>query len=186
MSDLSVPGVDWFARSRLKLRHLSVLLAIDRTRHIGRAARELNISQPAISKTLQELERAAGAPLFERRANGSFPTPAGEALVRYSKEAFGALDRAGSELQLLSGGSSGMLAIGCSQSCSADVLPRTVSLLKRENPRLTIKVSYESLEVLLRDLRSRELDVVMARKWHGATPPDLQEHARFELRIVVV
>jgi DNA-binding transcriptional LysR family regulator len=177
---------DWFARHRLKLRHLGVLLAVERTRNIGRAARELHISQPAISKTLQELERATGMPLFERRANGSFPTLAGEALVRYAKEVFGALDRAGRELQTISGGLAGTLAIGCSQSCSAHVLPKALSALKRASPMLSIKVSYESLEVLLRELRARNLDVVVARNPHGRDPGDLKEHARFELPMAVI
>ena len=63
MKETGLPA-DWFNEGRLKLRHLGVLLAIDRHRHIGRAARELHISQPALSKTLQELERAAGIALL--------------------------------------------------------------------------------------------------------------------------
>ena len=57
-------GADWFQRHRLKLRHLGVLLAVARTRHIGRAAQALHTSQPAVSKAIQEIERAAGVALF--------------------------------------------------------------------------------------------------------------------------
>ena len=102
----------WFANSGLKIRHLRVVAAIERTRNIGRAAAELHTSQPAASKALQELEAAAGLPLFERRAAGTFPTAAGASLVHYAREVFGALDRAGRDLESIAGNFSGHLNIG--------------------------------------------------------------------------
>mgnify|MGYP003353918364 CR=1 FL=1 len=96
-------GADWFQRHRLKLRHLGVLLAVARTRHIGRAAQALHTSQPAVSKAIQEIERAAGVALFERGPEGTRPTPAGESLLRYAREVFGTLDRAAHDLQARAG-----------------------------------------------------------------------------------
>lgn len=177
---------EWFVRNRLKLRHLNVLLAVERTRNIGTAARELHISQPAISKTVQELEQASGMPLFKRSASGTTPTPAGEALIRYAREVFGVLERAGHELQTISAGSAGAFAIGCNQSSAAGVLPRALILMKRDNPMLAVKVSYESLEVMLRELRARNLDVVVGRSPHGRAVDDLEEHMRFALPMAVI
>ena len=182
----AVDRADWFVQHRLKMRHLNVLLAVERTRNIGRAARDLHTSQPAVSKALQEVERAAGMPLFERRADGTYPTVAGTALVRYAREVFGALARAGRELDSLSAGLSGTLSIGCNFSSAAYLIPRAIVLLKRSNPLVSVKVREASLEVLLPDLRARNVDVVVARWPRFRQVEDLEEHASFEQPMCVI
>ena len=180
------PAADWYVRHRLKLRHLNVLLAVERTRNIGRAGVELHTSQPAVSKALQEVERAAGVPLFERRADGTFPTSAGETLVRYAREVFGALERAGKELESVASGLTGSLCVGCNFSAAACLVPQAVVLLKRANPALLVQIQEGSLEMLIPQLRSRRLDLLVARWPRGRQICDLQEHALFEQPMCVV
>ena len=180
------PATDWYARHRLKLRHLNVLLAVERTRHIGRAAQELHTSQPAVSKALQEVERAAGVPLFERRADGTFATSAGKTLIRYAREVFGALERAGKELESLASGLTGSLCIGCNFSAAAYLVPQAVVLLKRANPALSVQIQEGSLEMLIPQLRSRRLDLLVARWPRGRQIGDLEEQALFEQPMCIV
>ena len=69
-------------RSNLRLRHLQLLVALDQFRHLGRAAGFLSLTQPAVSKTLAEIERLFGVPLFTRSTRGTEPTAAGASVVR--------------------------------------------------------------------------------------------------------
>ena len=78
--------LDWYIRANLKLRHMQLLVALDDVRHVGRAADLLNISQPAVSKSLSEIERGFGLRLFERGARGIAPTEYGECLVGLSRD----------------------------------------------------------------------------------------------------
>lgn len=176
----------WFARSGLKIRHLQVIQVVERTRNIGRAARELHLSQPAVSKAVQQVERAAGMPLFERRSDGSYPTTAGSALVRYANEVFGALERAGDELEALSRGLGGVLTVGCNFPSATYLVPKAIVLLTRANPLLSVTIHEASLEVLLPELRSFKLDVVVGRWPRGSQTEDLEEHGAFQQAMVVV
>src|SRR5437762_12076631 len=71
--------------TRLKLRQLSLLQAIDRHRTLGRVAAEMRLSQPAITKALHEVEDIFGSRLFERTSRGLLPTPSGEAVLHYAR-----------------------------------------------------------------------------------------------------
>jgi DNA-binding transcriptional LysR family regulator len=66
-------------------RQLLLLARLDTHRHLGRAAEAMNISQPAATKLLQQLEDSLGEKLFERLARGMEPTPYGEILIRYAR-----------------------------------------------------------------------------------------------------
>src|SRR3954467_11123368 len=78
--------------SRLKLRQLSLLQAIDRHRTLGRVAAEMQLSQPAISKALHEVEDIFGSKLFERTTRGLVPTAAGDAVLHHARRCLAELD----------------------------------------------------------------------------------------------
>ena len=71
--------------SRLKLRQLALLQAVDRHRTLGRVAAEMRLSQPAITKALREVEDIFGHVLFDRTSRGLVPTPAGDAVLEYAR-----------------------------------------------------------------------------------------------------
>src|SRR5690606_15206515 len=79
------PKLDRVLRSYLKLRHLRLLVLLDDTRSLRRAAALLGISQPATSKALSEIESAFGLQLFERSGGGTRPTLYGEVVVRFAR-----------------------------------------------------------------------------------------------------
>ncbi len=155
---------DWFSKSHLKMRHLAILASLGDTRSVVRTAQQLHTSQPAISKSLAEIETAAKTRLFERRSRGTWPTPAGEILVRHAREIFGSLERAGAEMQALATGLDGFLSIGCSFSSAAWLAPRSVIEMQRTAPAMRISVREGTLEGLLDALRARKLDIVLARR----------------------
>src|SRR6185437_14265703 len=84
---------------RISFRHVSCFLAVARERHLGRAAQQLNLTQPAVSKTLAELESLANVRLVERGRHGARLTPAGEHFLRYAVGVEHAMESAAGALQ---------------------------------------------------------------------------------------
>ncbi len=100
-----MPGTTpWFLRARLKTRQLMLLIAIAEEGNIHRAAGMLNMSQPAASKLLKDLEDVLGLSLFERLPRGMRPTWYGEALIRHARMALSSLTQAGQEIEALKTG----------------------------------------------------------------------------------
>src|SRR5258707_160873 len=87
---------------RLKLRQLNVLLAVARCGSMAKAAEQLAISQPVISKAIAELEHVVGVRLLDRVPQGVVPTPHGRALLKRSVAIFDDLRTTVGELELLS------------------------------------------------------------------------------------
>jgi len=189
-SDAVVParpaGSDWFLRSHLKVRHLRIVATLGDTHSIGRTAQQLHSTQPAISKAVAELERAAGTQLFERRARGTWPTAAGAVLVRHAREIFGSLARAGEELSVLTAGLSGLLAVGCNFSSAAWLVPRALLELRQVAPQLAVSVREGLLEGLLSELRASRVDVVVARRPALLDPKLFVSHELFEEPMSIV
>lgn len=90
--------IDRVLRSNLKLRHLQLLVALDQFRHLGRAAEFLAVTQPAVSKTLAEVERMLGMALFERSTRGTEPTAAGVSMVRFARSVLAGFERTRDEM----------------------------------------------------------------------------------------
>src|ERR1700728_5107501 len=86
------------ALSRIRLRHLTCFVAVAQERTLARAAARLHLSQPAVSKTLAELEDMAGRRLVERGRAGTQLTPAGEEFLRYAVSVTQALESAAAVL----------------------------------------------------------------------------------------
>lgn len=76
------------------LRHLRMVQVIGELGGVSSASRELSASQPAVTQAVANLEAELGTPIFERRANGTFPTPAGRQLLRRLDRVFGILNAA--------------------------------------------------------------------------------------------
>ena len=75
--------IDWYIRANLKLRHLQLLVAMDDLGSVSRVAAYLNVTQPAVSKTLAQIEEGLELPLFERTSRGMEPTEHGACLIRH-------------------------------------------------------------------------------------------------------
>jgi DNA-binding transcriptional LysR family regulator len=79
--------LDAYARTRLKPRHLQSQVARGDIGHLGKVAASINVSQPAVSKTLGELERGLGLKLFGHAARGVIPNAYGQCLIRHARHA---------------------------------------------------------------------------------------------------
>ncbi|MFI1014846.1 LysR substrate-binding domain-containing protein [Streptomyces sp. NPDC020965] len=148
---------------RLKFRHLTLLIAVYEHGSVVRAAESLHLTQPAATRTLQELEAIADLPLFVRVPRGMRPTVYGEALAEHARAVVAEVRRAGDHLTGLRQGQDGTVTVGTLLAGANVLLPRAVAGLKRERPRLTVVVREGTPDVLHPALLSGELDVIVGR-----------------------
>jgi DNA-binding transcriptional LysR family regulator len=157
------PSTPWFLRARLKTRQLMLLIAIGDEGNIHRAAEILNMSQPAASKLLKDLEDVLGLSLFERLPRGMRPTWYGEALIRHARMALSSLAQAGSEIDALKTGRFGEVSVGAITGPALSLLPQAMSIIAREHPDLRVRLAVESSDVLLEDLTQSRLEIMIGR-----------------------
>ena len=160
---MSDPRADRFVRSHLKTRHLVLLVELGRHGSIMHAAEAANLTQPAASKLLGELEHALGVLLFDRLPRGVAPTWYGQIMIRRAGAALAEMDAAHQEVMELLSGLRGRVDVGSVLTPSASLIPEAVSLLKQRQPRVLVSISVETSKILVQRLRSGELDVVVGR-----------------------
>lgn len=155
----------------LTTRQMRMLLAIEEHRSVLKASRALNVAQPALSRSLSDLEGVLKLKLFDRSPRGMAPTAFGEALIRRLKTIIGELHDADEELGALRAGTYGHVSIGCIPLLPAGILPRLLSGVVRTRPGLTLSVTDGGgVETLMKQLRDRKLDLVLCMR------PNADEH----------
>src|ERR1700681_491511 len=112
----------WIAR-KFRLRHVELIAALYECRSILKASRRLNLTQPTLTKALQDVEATLDLRLFERTNRGLEPTPYGEIFARHAKIVLAQLRHAAEELENLRVGYSGKVTVGTLLAASASVLP---------------------------------------------------------------
>ncbi len=170
---------------RIKLRHIACFLEVARFKSVVNAADALHISQPAASKTIQELEQLLGSDLFDRSRRKLFLTPFGEVFHRYAATSVDAL-RQGIEA---AGGAheTTTVKVGALPTVSARVLPEAVRLFTAENPGVHARVVTGPNDYLLSLLRTGDADLVIGRMADpGAMVGLAFEHLYFERVAFVV
>ncbi len=178
--------LDQVLRSNLKLRHLQLLVALDQFRHLGRAADFLALTQPAVSKTLQDIERTFGLLLFTRSPRGTEPTAYGAAVVRFARTVLADLDRTRDEINAAASGAAGRVSVGAMVVATPTLVTRAVALLKANSSQMTVFIEEGDLTRLLPRLRVGELDLIVGRLEPGYASPDLETEALYEEPMAVV
>ena len=153
----------WFIRARLKTRQLLLLVALAEEGNIHRASQVLNMTQPAASKLLKDLEDVLEVSLFDRLPRGMRPTWYGETMIRHARVALASLNQAHEELTALKAGRFGQVSIGAITSPGLTLLPSAVAMVKQEQPTLRIALEIENSPVLIERLQQGKLDLVVAR-----------------------
>lgn len=172
--------------TRIKFRHLVCFLEIARQRSFAKAADALAVSQPAISKTLKELEEILAAVLFERGKGGASLTPAGIAFMRYAGPCVQALRDGVASLR---GGEheAGQVKVGVLSTVESLLVPEVVCRLHQRHNALVVSIATGPSAYLLAQLRVGELDLVVGRMTDS---PEIQgltfEHLYSESMTLVV
>jgi LysR family transcriptional regulator, regulator of abg operon len=124
----------------MKLTQFSYVAAIAEQGSLRAAARHLGVAQPAFSRSIAELERELGAPLFERRARGMIATPLGEAFVRRANSILNDVRRARDEFEQLKGNATGEVTIGLSIAAHLSLLPGSLRAFRDRHPKVRLHV----------------------------------------------
>jgi DNA-binding transcriptional LysR family regulator len=172
---------------RIKLRQLEILFAVVECGTMGKAAERLALTQPVISKAIADLEGTLGARLLDRGPQGAEPTLYGRALLKRSVAIFDELRQSVGEIKFLADPTVGELRIACADSMLSGLLPLVINRLCGRHPKLTFHVSQGlSGAPLYRELRERNVDLVLGKVAIPFTESDLKSELFFDERYVVV
>lgn len=155
---------------RLKLHLLRAVDAVEAQGSLLKASAALGITQPALTKNLQEAEDIFRLRLFDRHPRGMRPTEAGAAFVRSARRILAELRRLDEELDLLSSPGGGTVALGALPVAASGVLPGTLTRLKATHPAIRVRVQQGRTEDLLPLLAVGEIDLVVGRLYEPAVP----------------
>ncbi|TLM86272.1 LysR family transcriptional regulator [Pseudarthrobacter sp. NamE2] len=149
--------------THLKLRHLVIVLAIAEQGSLVRAAEELYLTQPALSRALREAEQAVGAPLFERTGRRMVPTPAGQVCLEHAKAIVGHVATLRRRVDELADPEAGVVRVGAHVTGANLLLPRAVARFTAERPRVEVLLREAPPEALIQELGNGDLDLLVGR-----------------------
>jgi DNA-binding transcriptional LysR family regulator len=161
-------------RGRLKVSHLRMIVALEENEMVSAAARAMNISQPAASRMIAEMESLLHAQLCERLSRGVRLTPLGHSLARHARSVLLQLLQAEQEITDMRTGRSGAVALGAVTAPAIDLAAPAISKIRSIFPRIELDIKIDTSNALARELIASRLDFVIAR-----VPDDL-DPAQFE------
>jgi DNA-binding transcriptional LysR family regulator len=172
----------------MDLRQIERFISIVDSGSLSVAARKLRLSQPALSKSLRQLEAELDTRLVERGARGVRPTAAGRVFHARALSVSAELRRARDEIEEVTGGSAGQIAIGVvpGQGILNRVLPHTISTIVESRPALGVRVVSGTILELLPALRREELDLLLSVIDRDALDPSLEREVLGQDRMVFV
>lgn len=169
----------------MELRQLKAFVKTAETLSFSQAAKELCVTQSALSQSLKKLEEELGAPLFYRDSHIVMLTDAGQALLPQAKKTLEESENCFAKLNDLVGMKRGSLNIGITHSyriISSDTLNRFIS----EYPGINFHIYYKSSEELMTMLENKELDVVLSYKTSTYSNPQIESHNLFDDKLCVI
>ncbi|QIO50636.1 LysR family transcriptional regulator [Rhizobium leguminosarum bv. trifolii] len=156
-------GDDSLSRAGLKLNHLRMIVAIEDSGQISAAAEVLNISQPAASRMLSEMESITKTSLYERVARGVVLTTFGAALARRARKILLELREASREIGELKSGKGGSVFIGSVTAPAMSLVVPAINKVRKAYPGIEINIQVETSNVLARELLAARHDFIIGR-----------------------
>ena len=170
----------------MKLQDLHVLLTVVQAGSMGKAAQHLNSTQPAVSRSIAELEHTLGVQLLDRHRHGVAPTAYGRALLNSGVAVFDELRQAVKNIEHIADPASGDLRIGSSPALAASFVSAVVGRLSRRYPRIVFHVLATQWEGLYRALNERNVDFVIAPRFGPFADDELGFETVYEDSYVVI
>jgi DNA-binding transcriptional LysR family regulator len=180
-----MPPLDRVAR-RIKLHDLDVLMTVVEAGSMGKAAAQLNKTQPSISRAIADLERVLGVRLVDRNRQGVGATSYGRALLDCSTAIFDELSQGIKNVKYLANPTEGELWVGTDSPGAAGILPEAIVRFRRQYPRIDIHVQHMS-EVSQQNsaLRQRACDFFLGRLAQ-TTERDFETEILYQEEVVAV
>ncbi|SFE96524.1 LysR family transcriptional regulator, pca operon transcriptional activator [Sulfitobacter brevis] len=145
------------------MRHLSAFIETVRCGSLKAASERIFLTQPAISKTLKDLENILGVALMHRDRSGIELTREGAVFQQFAEQALAALGHGLASLDALSAGTAAPLRVGALPSVAADLLPDVIMQFAEFSPATPVMVEDGPIEGLIDRLRAGALDLIVGR-----------------------
>jgi len=171
----------------MELRHLRYFVAVAEEENVSRAALKLHVSQPGISRQIQDLEDEIGFQLFERSAKSLKLTAAGKVFLAEAKSVLQHADDAVKKARAVSGGAGGEINVGYAPSLTVQILPQALRTFQEKFPGVRVALHDLSTEEMLAQLGEKKLQVALtvlpsAKLLRGL---NFEELARYEMCVAV-
>jgi LysR family transcriptional regulator of abg operon len=163
----------------MKLAHFRNVVAIAEQGSLRAAARHLQLAQPALTRSLGELERELGAPLFERRTRGMVLTPIGQAFVGRAISVLNDVRKAREEVDQLRSGAGGNVVVGLSIAAHLALLPKAMAPFRTRFPTAHLHIIEGFYPTLETELRNGTVDFYVGPRPLGHVHPELVEQELF-------
>lgn len=147
----------------MDLRQLNYFVAVAETRHLGRAAQRLNLTQPPLTRQIQQLEEELGVALFRRTPRGMALTPAGEELLRHAHGIQGLVAQATERTQRAGRGQVGRLDVGAYGSALFGLVPQVLAAFRAAHPEVEVALHHAQTPAQLPALRQGRVLLVFER-----------------------
>jgi len=170
----------------MKLNQLRDVVAIAERGSLRAAARHLSLAQPALTRSVHELERELGVPLFERRARGMTLTPMGEAFVRRANAVLSEMRRARDEVEQLHGGTRGSVVAGLSIVPHLAMLPRALRPFRQRFPNVELHLIEGLYPTLEAGLKDGSVDLYIGPQPERPPPAELTQEKLFDNTRVIL
>ncbi|MCS6803271.1 MAG: LysR family transcriptional regulator [Chloroflexota bacterium] len=144
------------------MHQLRIFETVARLGNFSRAARELSITQPAVSVQVQELERAFGTPLLQRLGRKIVPTEAGDLVLRYAREIFALVEALNVGIAELRGLQRGTVRLGASPSFVDYFLPPLVARFREEFPGISVRLTIADPDEVVKHVLNGEVSLGLA------------------------
>ena len=145
----------------MNLRDLKYIIAVADTHHFGNAAKRCFVSQPTLSGQIKKLEQELGVAIFERTNRAVTVTPIGEKILQHARVIIEQSDSIEQLAQAHRDPLAGPLRVGAIPTLSPYLMPLILMPLKQTCPQLTLVLSEEPTDVLLRRLQNHEIDAAL-------------------------
>jgi len=179
--------MEWSERigRRIRLRDLHILLAVVQCKSLAKAAEQLAISRPVVSRAIADLEHVLGVRLLERDRHGAEPTVYGAALLKRGTAVFDELRGSVKDIEFLADPTTGEVRIGSTPPLSASFVAAVIERLCERYPRITFQIKVSETKWLLPDLIERSIDFSIVRTYRARVPDELSFEALYDDPFVV-
>jgi DNA-binding transcriptional LysR family regulator len=171
---------------RVKLRDLHILMEVVQWGSMVKAAKHLGISTPVVSKTIADIEHTLGVPLLDRHPQGIEPTLYGRALIKRGIVVFDELRQSVQDIEFLADPTVGEVRIGSTEPLAGGFVPAVIEKVNRRHPRVLFHVMQADFVTMLRELRAREIDLMIGRPAGPMAEEDLDAQVLFSDRHLVL
>jgi LysR family transcriptional regulator, pca operon transcriptional activator len=175
-----------FHGEKLRLRQLRIVSAVAEHESVLKASRALGMSQPAVTKTLREIEDIVGVAIFDRMPRGVLPNDYGRAFVARARRILAEVGRVGDDIAHVADGSAGTIVVGALPSAASGLMPASLARFRETHPGMVVRVVHGRMDQLLPRLEAGGLDVVVGRLYEPEVPDDFRRQVLYDEPISIL